>query len=154
MAYVVDPIKEQVNADLGITAKESEAELLRAAQHTIEEYINLYDGKQRVVWFTPRSIPEEEILSIAKEWKADLIVMGTHGCSAIGRILSRSKVEYVVRYATVPVLLTPPPVCYNAFSWLLIVIGVRSKVPRSNHFLKVIWIMKIARLKILIRFGG
>ncbi|GAB3355727.1 universal stress protein [Arachidicoccus ginsenosidivorans] len=108
LVYVVDSTKEQVNADLGITAKESETNLLNAARRTIEEYIKLYDGKQQVACFTPIGIPEEEILIISEEWRANLIVMGTHGRSAIGRILSGSKAEYVVRHATVPVLLTPP----------------------------------------------
>jgi len=45
------------------------------------------------------------ILDQAKEWKADLIVMGTHGRRGIFRLAMGSDAEQVLRGATVPVLL-------------------------------------------------
>lgn len=41
----------------------------------------------------------------ALNWKADLIVIGTHGRSGVGRLLLGSVAEHVVRGAPVPVLL-------------------------------------------------
>ncbi len=41
----------------------------------------------------------------AKAWKADVIVIGTHGRSGINRLLMGSVAEGVVRVASVPVLL-------------------------------------------------
>jgi nucleotide-binding universal stress UspA family protein len=41
----------------------------------------------------------------AKEWRADLICMGTHGRRGINRLLLGSDAERVLREATVPVLL-------------------------------------------------
>ncbi len=41
----------------------------------------------------------------AKQWLADLIVIGTHGRSGLNRLLLGSVAEGVVRAATVPVLL-------------------------------------------------
>jgi len=43
--------------------------------------------------------------SAAKNWKADLIVIGTHGRSGLNRLLLGSVAEDVARSATVPVLL-------------------------------------------------
>ncbi|MFT3902011.1 MAG: universal stress protein [Niabella sp.] len=108
LLYVVDRSKEVVNADLGITPEQSQTLLLSAAENTIAQYIRLYDGVDKVERFTPEGVPEQEIINIAKEWPADMIVMGTHGRSAIGRILTGSIAEYVIRHATVPVLITPP----------------------------------------------
>ena len=45
------------------------------------------------------------ILSDAKKWRADLIVMGTHGRRGMNRLLLGSDAERVLREATVPVLL-------------------------------------------------
>jgi nucleotide-binding universal stress UspA family protein len=45
------------------------------------------------------------ILEQAKEWHADLIVMGTHGRRGIFRLALGSDAEQVVRAATVPVML-------------------------------------------------
>ena len=45
------------------------------------------------------------IVGQAKDWPADLIVMGTHGRRGLGRIVLGSEAEYVVRHTPVPVLL-------------------------------------------------
>jgi nucleotide-binding universal stress UspA family protein len=51
----------------------------------------------------------DTIVAQAKRWRADLIVMGTHGRRGIGRALLGSDAELVVRYSPVPVLLVPAP---------------------------------------------
>jgi len=45
------------------------------------------------------------IVERAKRWRADLIVMGTHGRRGMKRMLMGSDAELVVRHAAVPVLL-------------------------------------------------
>ncbi len=47
----------------------------------------------------------ETVLSEAKKWRADLIVMGTHGRRGVRRVVLGSDAEQVVRLAEVPVLL-------------------------------------------------
>ncbi|ANH80964.1 universal stress protein UspA [Niabella ginsenosidivorans] len=106
--YVVNRAKEIVNADLGITTGESETLLLNEAENTIGQYLRLYDGIGQVEKFTPEGLPEDEIINIAEQWGADMIVMGTHGRSGIGRILTGSLAEYIIRHATIPVLVAPP----------------------------------------------
>lgn len=52
-----------------------------------------------------RGSPHEEILDAADDYDADLIVMGTHGRTGLGRFLVAGSVaERVVRYSEVPVL--------------------------------------------------
>ncbi|MFW5735234.1 MAG: universal stress protein [Oceanidesulfovibrio sp.] len=50
----------------------------------------------------------EEILKEAKDEKADLIVMGTHGRTGIDLILFGSVAEKVVKSSTIPVLTVRP----------------------------------------------
>ncbi len=50
-----------------------------------------------------------EILHLAKELKCDLIVMGTHGRTGLGRLLMGSVAELVVRKAGCPVLTVKNP---------------------------------------------
>ena len=107
LVYVVDKSKEVVNADLGITPAQSGTVLLHEAEQTIEQYIRLYNGVDRVERFTPEGVPEQEIVNIAREWQADMIVMGTHGRSGIGKMLTGSVAEHVIRHATIPVLVAP-----------------------------------------------
>jgi len=47
----------------------------------------------------------DEVLSEAKKWRADLIVMGTHGRRGLRRLVLGSDAEQIVRLADVPVLL-------------------------------------------------
>jgi nucleotide-binding universal stress UspA family protein len=49
----------------------------------------------------------DAIVKEAKRWRADLIVMGTHGRRGVKRVLLGSDAELVVRYSRVPVLLVP-----------------------------------------------
>ena len=44
------------------------------------------------------------ILEAALQWRADLIVMGTHGRRGVSRAVLGSDAETVLRKATVPVL--------------------------------------------------
>jgi nucleotide-binding universal stress UspA family protein len=47
------------------------------------------------------------ILNCSKEFKADLIVIGTHSRKGLDRLLSGSVSEHVVRHSEVPVLVVP-----------------------------------------------
>ena len=51
----------------------------------------------------------EQIIAEAGQWKADLIVLGTHGRRGIGRAVLGSSAEAVLRHAAVPVLLVRQP---------------------------------------------
>jgi nucleotide-binding universal stress UspA family protein len=50
-----------------------------------------------------------EVLSRARSWPADLIVMGTHGRGGFERFVLGSVTEKVLRQAPCPVLTVPPP---------------------------------------------
>ncbi len=58
----------------------------------------------QVELFVTEGFPAEEILTVAKNRSADLIVMATHGRSGIRRLLLGSVTEKVVRTAHCPVL--------------------------------------------------
>jgi nucleotide-binding universal stress UspA family protein len=108
VVYVINKSKEVVSADLGITPEQSKKQLLQEADKTIQQFIDFYNENSKVFRFTPEGIPEKEILNIATEWEADLIVMGTHTRSGLDRILTGSTAVYVIRHALIPVLVTPP----------------------------------------------
>ncbi len=50
--------------------------------------------------------PAKLVLAEARKWRADLIVMGTHGRHGLRRIVMGSDAEKVMHAAPVPVLLT------------------------------------------------
>jgi nucleotide-binding universal stress UspA family protein len=77
------------------------------------------DAKRRLSQMEPAGIPVEHrvaegdaaemILRVAEEVHADLIVMGTHGRTGLGRLLMGSVAEQVVRKAPCPVLTMKAP---------------------------------------------
>jgi nucleotide-binding universal stress UspA family protein len=58
--------------------------------------------------------PATQILRVAKETKAGLIVMGTHGRTGLGRLLLGSVAEWVLRQAPCPVLTVRIPILAEA----------------------------------------
>jgi nucleotide-binding universal stress UspA family protein len=73
-----------------IAVDESKTLMQQDAEKTLDQYIKMYDGIGEVFRFTPEGIPEKEIPNIAIQWKADLIVMGTHAHSTLDRLMSGS----------------------------------------------------------------
>ncbi|MFO0958057.1 MAG: universal stress protein [Isosphaeraceae bacterium] len=51
----------------------------------------------------------DEILKAADAWRSDLIVMGTHGRTGLGRLVLGSVAEAVMRHANCPVLTIKNP---------------------------------------------
>ena len=49
----------------------------------------------------------DAIVEQARRWRADVIVMGTHGRRGFDRLLIGSNAELVVRHSHIPVLLVP-----------------------------------------------
>jgi nucleotide-binding universal stress UspA family protein len=49
------------------------------------------------------------ILEEARAWRAEVIVMGRQGSGRLGRPYVGSEVRHVLEFATVPVLVVPPP---------------------------------------------
>jgi nucleotide-binding universal stress UspA family protein len=60
------------------------------------------------VWtFVEQGIPYEIILNVAKEWDADLIVIGTHGRTGLSHLIMGSVAEKIVRHSEIPVFIIP-----------------------------------------------
>lgn len=57
--------------------------------------------------FVREGRPGPEVCASAREWGADMIVIGTHGRGGVSRLLMGSTAENVVRHAPCPVLVVP-----------------------------------------------
>lgn len=56
----------------------------------------------------------EAIVAEAHEWRADLVVMGTHGYRGFDHFVMGSDAEFVVRHSPAPVLLARSPQLFNS----------------------------------------
>jgi nucleotide-binding universal stress UspA family protein len=104
LIHVIDPSVDAYAPEGGIPA----SELIALAQQ---------DGKRLLAAFGQRASlqpppfefirvgkPATEIIKAAKEWPADLIVIGSHGRWGVERLLLGSVAEAVMRHAACPVL--------------------------------------------------
>jgi nucleotide-binding universal stress UspA family protein len=90
--YVLDAMRKMGRDALATAANRVRRAKLEAETELVE------DSTGRVA---------DAIVEQAKRWRADLIVMGTHGRRGFNRLLIGSNAELVVRHSAIPVLLVP-----------------------------------------------
>jgi nucleotide-binding universal stress UspA family protein len=79
----------------------------KISENIIEGTAKKFGGKLKVTHFNQYGSTGEGIIECSKEFKADLIVVGTHERTGLDRFFSGSVAEYVVRHSQVPVLVVP-----------------------------------------------
>ncbi|MPZ35857.1 MAG: universal stress protein [Rhodospirillales bacterium] len=101
--HVIDPALVNA-ADTGIqpdifaaSAKEDARKLIDGFRKRLPERLTALD-------FVQVGTPLTEIVNAARDWPADLIVIGSHGRGGIKRALLGSVAEGVMRHAPCPVL--------------------------------------------------
>ena len=77
------------------------------ADDIVNNTIKKFAQELQVTHFAGYGSTAEGIINCAKEYGADLIVIGTHNRSGLDRLLMGSVAEHVIRHATVPVLVVP-----------------------------------------------
>ncbi len=82
------------------------AETARRNLETIEE--KWCPDREDVSLVTAQGDPADEILRIAREEDADIIIMSSHGQGAVGRFVSGSVADQIVRTAPLPVMIIGP----------------------------------------------
>lgn len=83
-------------------------EIVSGAEKTMDEFMTEHFQGVAATGKVVTGYAAEEILRVAEEEKADLIVMGTHGRKGIDLILFGSVAEKVVKSSTIPVLTIRP----------------------------------------------
>lgn len=107
--HVVDP-RAAVNVQADLTAidllghlREDAARILAAAAERLQ-----IDGRKPETVLKEGS-PDSEIIAAAQAWKADVLVVGTHGRGGLGRVLLGSTAESIIRKSLIPVLVVRRP---------------------------------------------
>lgn len=65
------------------------------------------DEVSSIQHFTQYGDTAEGIINCSKDFKADMIVIGTHSRTGIDRLLMGSVAEHVIRHSEIPVLVVP-----------------------------------------------
>ena len=97
-----------------VPAEESDNGMLRKHLHEFSRYSEmLSQNKARALFTVEHGEPAAAILNYAKEHHADMIILGSHGTTAIARLLVGSTAEAVLRHATCPVVILKTPANNN-----------------------------------------
>ncbi len=109
LLHVVEPIVAPSDFSFGpMTLTEVEDTLVQRARSALEETAAKLALSGKVSTAVARGRASEEIVRTARETKASLIVIGTHGHTGISHVLLGSTAERVVRKAPCPVLTLRP----------------------------------------------
>ena len=117
MIHVLQPSADYLNFDtLSVLRPDEEAEAeceeeMRRVAHQRRH------TRAEITWKVAVGRPAAEIIEAAKEFRAELLVVSTHGRTGLKHLLLGSVAERIVRYAPCPVLIvrkhereiTPPP---------------------------------------------
>lgn len=105
LIFVIDQRMLVNSMDTGVVMMDSIEVLKNEAKATLQYLTEKFGEGIPVEHFMPEGRPTTEILDKADEWKAGLIVMGTHGRSGFLQLLTGSVSAYVKHHSTVPVLI-------------------------------------------------
>ena len=83
-------------------------DIVAGADESMKNFLDTHFAGLTIKGEVATGYAAEEIIQVAEEEKADLIVMGTHGRKGIDRILFGSVAEKVVKTAKCPVLTIRP----------------------------------------------
>ncbi|WP_327053594.1 universal stress protein [Halomicrococcus gelatinilyticus] len=100
--YVVDTRALPMDVDTGEILGELETEGKQAIDDVVDAAHDAGVGTTEAV--VGRGTPHRAILDYSDQHDVDLVVMGTHGRTGVGRFLLGSVTEKVVRASDVPVL--------------------------------------------------
>ena len=106
LVHVIDP--KFVGSETGLPADQLWAMLRADGKGLLETAASTIPSRPHVWKFLREGTPWSEIVDSAAKWPADLIVIGTHGRSGIGRVVFGSTAEGVTRHAPCPVVVVPP----------------------------------------------
>jgi nucleotide-binding universal stress UspA family protein len=93
-----------------VPGEECENGMLRKHLHEFSRYSDmLSENRARALFTVEHGEPAAAILNYAKEHHADMIILGSHGTTAIARLLVGSTAEAVLRHAACPVVILKTP---------------------------------------------
>lgn len=107
--YVAPSLSQYVGFHVPPSSIESfVGEIVSGADTSMQAYLDAHFKGARATGKVLVGYPAEEILNIAEDEDADLIIMGTHGRTGIDRILFGSVAEKIVKSSKCPVLTIRP----------------------------------------------
>jgi nucleotide-binding universal stress UspA family protein len=104
--HVLDPALI-AEPEAGISPARLRAQTKEEGLRLLGEFQKHSAAEPPALEFLPVGKPEQEIVKAARDWPADIVVVGSHGRAGLAHLLVGSVAESVLRHAPCPVLLIP-----------------------------------------------
>lgn len=109
VAHVTAPLMSPVPAGIATASEDGIDDYRQSLQQHLKANQPPSDYALKTEYRLREGDVVEEVLNLADEVKADLIVMGTHGRTGLGRLFMGSTAEQTLRHAKCPVLTVKLP---------------------------------------------
>ena len=106
-SWGVDQALAQGNVDAGLFPEKAAQDLKKAMEEYLHRVKKEYGKGTDTEIFAPEGDVKEMVIQMCREWKADMIIAGTHGRKGLNRMLMGSMAEGIMREAKVPVFIVP-----------------------------------------------
>ena len=101
LVYVIGGTVDYMG-DTGISSEQLVALAEQEGKQVLSDFSQRLAPKSGALTFLLRGVPGTEIVKAAREWPADLIVIGSHGRSGMQRALLGSVAEAIMRHVPSP----------------------------------------------------
>lgn len=105
--FIISPVELVGSIDSVVLPIEPGQAEINSGYNLLDEYGKLFPAKGTLEKIVKIGDPSAEILKYAKEWGADIIVIGRHGLESFKHLFFGGVVDYVATHTTIPVLLVP-----------------------------------------------
>jgi nucleotide-binding universal stress UspA family protein len=109
LIHIVDELMIFSSSEAGLNIEPIIESMKRGGKRILERAAKMAAARgvrpETELWENATGRVAEVLIGRAKRWRADLIVMGTHGRRGVNRLVLGSDAELVVRNSPVPVLL-------------------------------------------------
>ena len=109
LIHIVDEMMVFGTSEAGLNIEPVLESMKRTGKRVLDRAVKLAATRgvraETELWENATGRVAEALVARAKRWRADLIVMGTHGRRGVNRMLLGSDAELVVRNSPAPVLL-------------------------------------------------
>jgi len=110
LTYVMeDRLPPMILAHSALPTDELLEQHRKHSEKSLEEFVERHLSGHEVEPIVRQGTPHQEIVRLAKEIRADLIVIGMHGHGFLAHALAGSTAERVLHQATCPVLVVSHP---------------------------------------------
>lgn len=109
---IIDKMREMGNIDAGILPDEARIILHKEVEMQIENIIQ-ENANLNFEKFILDGNPVKDIVKVATEWNADLLVVGSHGDTGMLSRIMGSVTESIIRKSTVPTIIISPNMVLN-----------------------------------------